>query len=74
MKIIPKFCRSRGHEAQIEGSQRLLTSSPTFGLINFNVSILKNGIQRVVYSDKKTAQPPSAPNQDFTWRAWRLGG
>ena len=30
-------------------------------LINFNVPILKNGIQRVVYTEQQTAKTPSAP-------------
>jgi GxxExxY protein len=30
-------------------------------LINFNAPILKNGIQRVVYTDHQTAMTPSAP-------------
>jgi GxxExxY protein len=33
-------------------------------LINFNVSILKNGIQRVVYTERKTAMTPSAPKEE----------
>ena len=30
-------------------------------LINFNVPILKNGIQRIVYTDRRTAMSPSMP-------------
>jgi GxxExxY protein len=30
-------------------------------LINFNVPVLKSGIQRIVYTDRKTAMTPCAP-------------
>jgi GxxExxY protein len=33
-------------------------------LINFNVSVLKNGIQRVVYTERKTAMTPNAPRKE----------
>jgi hypothetical protein len=37
METKSKFCSSRGDEAQIEGSQRLLTSSPTVYSANFPI-------------------------------------
>ena len=48
------------HQAQV--ISYLKTTRLTLGLlINFNVPILKNGIQRVVYSNKQTASTQSAP-------------
>ena len=51
------------HTAQV--ISYLKATGLTLGLlINFNVSILKNGIQRVVYAD----------NNSGSWRSLRLGG
>ncbi len=33
-------------------------------LINFNVPVLKSGIQRIVYTDRSNAMTPSAPRQN----------
>jgi GxxExxY protein len=48
------------HKAQVISYLKAM-SLPLGLLINFNVPILKNGIQRVVYTDKQTAMTPSAP-------------
>jgi GxxExxY protein len=61
------------HQAQVI-SYLKATGLPLGMLLNFNVSIMKNGIQRVVYTDNKNARLPGAPNQDATWRSLRLGG
>jgi GxxExxY protein len=54
------------HKAQMI-SYLKATGLPLGLLINFNVPILKNGIQRVVYTDNK--------NKDSNaWRSLRLGG
>jgi GxxExxY protein len=45
------------HTAQVI-SYLKATGLPLGLLINFNVSILKNGIQRVVYTDMRTAMSP----------------
>jgi hypothetical protein len=39
---------------------------------NFNVLVLKNGIQRVVYTDKQAAVPPGSQDSSQTWRSLRL--
>ena len=51
------------HKAQVI-SYLKATSLPPGLLINFNVPILKNGIQRVVFTN----------NDSATWRSRRLGG
>ena len=51
------------HKAQVI-SYLKATHLPLGLLINFNVPVLKNGIQRVVYTDNNSA----------AWRSWRLGG
>lgn len=51
------------HKAQII-SYLKATCLPLGLLINFNVPVLKNGIQRVVYTD----------NNSTPWRSSRLGG
>jgi GxxExxY protein len=48
------------HKAQLI-SYLKATGLPLGLLINFNVPVLKNGIQRVVYTGKLTARTPSAP-------------
>ncbi len=51
------------HKAQVI-SYLKATRLPLGLLINFNVPVLKNGIQRVVYTDNNSA----------AWRSLRLGG
>jgi GxxExxY protein len=51
------------HKAQVI-SYLKATHLPLGLLINFNVPVLKNGIQRVVYTDNNSA----------AWRSLRLGG
>jgi GxxExxY protein len=51
------------HKAQVI-SYLKSTHLPLGLLINFNVPVLKNGIQRVVYTDNNSA----------AWRSLRLGG
>ncbi len=46
----------RGHRSRTAGSV-----VEAFGRRNFNVPILKNGIQRVVYTNTQTALKLSAP-------------
>jgi hypothetical protein len=43
-------------------------------LINFNVPILKNRIQRVLYAANPAAMTPSKLNQEEAWCSLRLGG
>ena len=51
------------HRAQVISCLKA-THLPLGLLINFNVPVLKNGIQRVVFTDNSSA----------AWRSWRLGG
>jgi GxxExxY protein len=48
------------HKAQVI-SYLKATGLPLGLLINFNVPILKNGIQRVIYTNMQTAKSPSTP-------------
>ena len=48
------------HKAQVI-SYLKATGLPLGLLINFNVPVLKSGIQRIVYTNKTTAKTPSAP-------------
>jgi GxxExxY protein len=58
LKTVAEFAEI--HKAQLI-SYLKATSLPLGLLINFNVPVLKNGIQRVVYSNKQTVKTPSAP-------------
>ena len=65
--IIPVFFRKyAGAEVARLKAKEVMDSlrRPLQPLINFNVPVLKNGIQRVVYTDNNSA----------AWRSWRLGG
>jgi GxxExxY protein len=61
LKTIEEFAEI--HKAQVI-SYLKATGLPLGLLINFNVSVLKNGIQRVVYTTNNSA----------SWRSLRLGG
>jgi GxxExxY protein len=61
LKTIEEFAEI--HKAQL--ISYLKATGPSLGLlINFNVPVLKNGIQRVVYTNSNAA----------AWRSLRLGG
>jgi GxxExxY protein len=53
------------HEAQVI-SYLKASRLPLGLLINFNVSILKNGIQRIVYTGNQTVLTPKMPRRGFT--------
>jgi hypothetical protein len=59
-----------GPPKQSDGSS---AASPRRNPENFSVSILKNGIERVVYGDK-IAVTPNMTVQNQTWRSLRPGG
>ena len=61
------------HEAQIISYLKTMRL-PLGLLINFNVPILKNGIQRVIYTESKTAPMPEMLMPNQTSRSLRLGG
>ena len=58
------------HKAQLISYLKALRL-PLGLLINFNVPILKNGIQRVVYTSNQTIMRPMRQSENDSWR---LGG
>jgi hypothetical protein len=76
MKIIQKFTEVEVARLELKGMRDVLHHLQRLsGLINFNVPVLKSGIQRVTCTDNSFAERPMARKTTFRFdirEFWRL--